>query len=240
MNAENKILARVKKMLAIANDDRAPQAERDTAMKMAYNLLAKYNLSIADLPADQNDEARESQSVVISADKWARSLSSSMAKLFFCKYWFERTGVSGKDGHRFVGRQSNVLTAMHMSEYLIKSLKKEATKRYKSPTSPEGRSFCVGATTVIRNRVDEMLAKGSEDESGKEIGNALVLLKLHDSEKEANDRYADEVLGIKLKVTIRADNSLRAGAMHAGRDFGSKVSLATQIGGSTPKRKALS
>ena len=268
MSQENKILARVKKMLALGNDAGATEAERDTAMKMAYNLLAKYNLSIADLPADQNDEARELLSVVISADKWARSLAHAVAKLFFCKYWFSRTGTAGKDSHQFVGRQSNTLTAMHMTEYLIKSIKKEATRRFASPTSPDGRSFCVGAVDTIYDRVIILLQKGIQEEApvpepqpkhsadgddaqapivlalgtsaapaAEGTSHALALTKLHEAEKEANNTYAEKVLGVETKKEKgRADNRLLANAYDQGSDFGNKVSLTNQIAGSAPKR----
>jgi len=69
MSIENKVLERVKKMIALGNDAAATEAERETALRMAYNLLAKYNLSMSDLPEDESHEARERQDVVISADR---------------------------------------------------------------------------------------------------------------------------------------------------------------------------
>jgi len=40
MSIENKVLERVKKMIALGNDSAATEAERETALRMAYNLLA--------------------------------------------------------------------------------------------------------------------------------------------------------------------------------------------------------
>lgn len=235
MSDTNKILERVKKMVALGNDAGATEAERETALRMAYNLLAKYNLSMADLPEDQSNEARERQDVVISADRWARSLAQAVAKLFFCRYFYSSTGTSGKDKHCFVGRQSNVITSRYMSEFLIKSVKREATSRYKSPTTPQGRSFCVGTVDSIRKRVEEMIKTETESTPGT----ALVLVSLHEREADANQRWLDNT-GLSLtKAKARADNSLRAGAFYEGREYGKTVSLNQQVSGGSNNFKKL-
>ena len=235
MPIENKVLERIKKMIALGNDAAASEGERETALRMAYNLLAKYNLSISDLPEDQNNEARERQDVVISADRWARSLAQAVAKLFFCRYFYSGTGTSGKDKHCFVGRQLNVITSRHMTEYLIKSVKREATRRYKSPTSPEGRSFCVGTVDTIRKRVEEMIKADTESTPGT----ALVLVTLHQREHDANQKWLDNA-GLSLTTAkARADNSLRAGAFYDGREYGKSVSLAQQVGATASGVKLL-
>lgn len=235
MNIENKVLERVKKMIALGNDAAATEAERETALRMAYNLLAKYNLSLSDLPEDGSNEARERQDVVISADRWARSLAQAVAKLFFCKYFYSQTGTSGKDKHCFVGRQSNVITARYMSEFLIKSVKRESTSRYKSPTSPHGRSFCVGTVDSIRKRVEEMLKQDTESTPGT----ALVLVTLHQREADANSKWLEQE-GLSLTTSkSRADNSLRVGAFYDGREYGKTVSLNQQVKNSASDFKRL-
>lgn len=232
---DNKVLERIKKMLALSNDSGATEAERETALRMAYNTLAKYNLSLSDLPLDQDTEVRERQDVVISADRWARNLSMAVAKLFFCKYFYSQTGVSGKDRHCFVGRQSNVITAKYMSEYLIKAIKKEASKRYSSPTTPNGRSFCVGTVRSISARVEQMIQQDTESTPG----NALVLVGIHKREAEANNAWLDAE-GTKLDTSKgRSDNSLRLGAYHSGKEYGKTVSLNQQIAPSNSNFKRL-
>lgn len=231
----DKILDRVKKMLALANDAGATEGERDTAMRMAYNLLAKHNLTMADLPSDQSSEPREEHTTTISADKWARSLAQAVGKLFFCKYFFGRTGVSGKDVHYFVGRQSNAVTALHMTEYLIKSVKREASRRYGSATSPEGRSFCVGTVSTIRSRVEDLIRTAPEGAPGS----ALVLVNLHKQEEDANSAWLDARGTRIVRGTSRADNSLRGAAFHDGRAYGHSVSLHNQVGGAVKGFKQL-
>lgn len=235
MTVEDKVLERIKKMIALGNDSAATEGERDTALRMAYNLLAKHNLTITDLPGDQSNEVRERQDIVISADKWARSLAHAVAKLFFCRYFYSSTGTSGKDKHCFVGRQSNVITARYMSEFLIKSVKREATARYKSPTSPHGRSFCVGTTDSIRKRVDQMLQQDTESTPGT----ALALVGVHKREDAANEKWLEQEGLALTKAKPRADTSLRAGAFYDGRDFGKTVSLNQQVTSSAKDFKQL-
>lgn len=236
----NKTLGRIKKMLALANDPGATEHERDTALQMAYKLLAKHNLQMSDLPGDASNEPREQQNNTISADKWARNLSGHVAKLFFCKYFYSTTRTSGKDNHHFVGKQSNVVTAMYMAEYLIKAIKREATRRYKSPTTPEGRSFCVGTVHTIGRRVEEMQKQDQTDDAGVPVpGTALALVKLHDSELALNMAFLENG-GISLtKPKARADNSLRSDAYRDGRAHGKTVSLNQQVGTSAATKRTL-
>jgi len=232
---DNKVLERIKKMLALANDPGATEGERETALRMAYNLLAKHNLSMGDIPKDGVQEPREQDEVTISADKWARHVASAVGKLFFCKYFFYRTASAGRDRHCFVGRASNVATATYMAEYLIKAIKREASKRYTSPTSPNGRSFCVGTTGVIWKRVDEMMKSGTDETTAAESG-ALVVIRTQ--EQRANDAWLEAQGTSLVSAKERADNALRANAYHDGRAYGKTVSLNTQVGGANYKRLA--
>lgn len=223
---DDKTLERVKKMINLGNNEGATEAERATALRMAYNILAKHNLSLADLPDDAPTEARERQDVVISADRWSRNLASAVSKLFFCKYFFGRTNVSGKDLHCFVGLQSNAITARYMTEYLVKSIKREATARYKSATSPQGRSFCVGTVAAIAERVNEMLTTESAEVSSS---TSVALTGMHKREAEANAKWLAEQ-GVTLETGVaRRDNALRASAFFNGKDYGQNVSLNHQV-----------
>ena len=235
MSEIEKVMDRVKKMLALGNCEGATEAERETALRMAYKILAKHNLSMSDLPADSIVEVRLRNEMTISADKWSRNVCQSVAKLFFCHYFFKRTNTSGKDIHVFVGLQSNTVTAMNMSDFLVKAIKREARRLYKSPTSPEGRSFCVGTMATIHERVEAMIADTTESEPGT----AVAIINLHKSEQELNKKFLEDE-GTSLKVaTRRADNSLRYGAFMDGKDFGGKVSLNKQVEHSVSSHKQL-
>lgn len=232
----DRVLDKIKKMLALGKDAGATEGEREAAMHHANLLLRKHNLSMMDLPPDQHTEAREEQSSTISADKWARSLASSVASLFFCNYYYCRTASAGKDEHYFIGKQSNVVTAAYMAEYLIKSVKREATKRYKSPTSPEGRSFCVGTVNTIRRRVEEMKRSAAPDAAP---GTAVVLANLYKLERDANEQWLANK-GVTLHTAkARTDNSIVGDAYYAGREHGKSVSLNQQVSAAAAPKRTL-
>jgi len=116
-----------------------------------------------------------------------------------------------------------------MAEYIIKSIKAEARKRYGDASNANGRSFCVGVTLVIQRRVNTMLANEAE---GKEMstGTALAIINLRKSELTENEKWlADE--GTSLTTTKRRESSVRSNAFSDGKHFGSKVSLNRQVTG---------
>jgi hypothetical protein len=252
---ENKILARVKKMLALGNDAAATEAERETALRMAYNLLAKHNLEVSDVPGDANNEAREEQSFTMCGDVYIRNICHSMAELFFCGYFFIRQGA-GKDSHHFIGRQSNVVTARYMAEYIVKSVRKEAAKRFRTATTPEGRSFGVGATRSIAQRVRELKAADVEKADIPETatatndvplkmvggvpGSALALAKFEEAETKANDAFYATIYSKPVKETKERASTIQSGAYREGKEFGNKVNLSQQVGTTAaPKRTAI-
>jgi len=231
---DTKVIDRIKKMITLGNDAGATEHERETALRMAYNTMAKHNLTMADLPEDEKGEDRVRGEVTICGDKWIRVVCNSVSKLFFCKYFYCRTGVSGKEMHCFIGLESNVATAKAMSEFVVKSIKREATARFRSPTSPEGRSFGVGASHTIFSRVETML---KEDTVESTPGTALVLVRVHEQEQAANDLWLAND-GVKLKTPVARSSPINRSAYHSGKDFGNTVSLNKQVGG-TSSRKTL-
>jgi hypothetical protein len=263
-DVSNRVLARFRKLMNLANNAGATEGERAAALHHANTLMQKYNLSLAELPPEQNDEAREEQKVTISGDRWIRDICGDIADLFFCKYLYSSTGTSGKTNHHFIGRQSNVITAMGMSEYLIKSIKREATKRYRTPTTPEGRSFCVGATRTLCVRIgEEKAAKVAQadkfttaraeteygmDEVAKETSadfagvktTALALANLYKSEEEANALVVANLYGDRVQTKkYRQGGNLQANAFYDGKEHGKTIGLNQQVGGTVPKRTAI-
>lgn len=225
----DKIAERIKKLLAIANNAGATEGERDTALKMAQHIMTKYNLDESDLPQEKQ-EPRTIEEMMMSGDTWVRSVGGSVARLFFCKYYFTRTGTAGRDNHKFVGKTSNVVTSLYMFEYLVKNLKKEASKNYHSVTSREGRSFCVGAADAIRKRVVEMLeAEKSDAVPGRE----LVLKSLYERELDANLNFLRS-MGIYLKQSGRSSN-VDPNAFGGGILHGKSVGLNRQVGNSATR-----
>ncbi len=242
---QEKALARVKKMLAIANCEGASEGERDNAMRMAHATLAKHNLSLVDA-ADTPEEKRGDVTLETLCWPWMRTTSHAISELFFCTYFFVRTRKNYVK-HYFVGRLSNATTASELSAYVIDSIQKEASKAKRaSPWAGSDFvvSFCKGAAHKVYHRAAQ-LRKDAEAESQaapttRANGTALVLASVYATELEANKKHLAEVMKLRLKSGVNRERRSSADAYHQGAAFGDRVSLSRQIGGGSNGRKQLS
>jgi hypothetical protein len=165
---------------------------------------------------------------------WSRSISQSVAKLFFCKYYYSTwTGrADRKCEHHYVGKASNATTAALMAEYVNASVVKECRKLFRSEISAQARAFATGAADKIRSRVAEM--QKVENVEGISTSTALVVVNLYKSELEANESFLSGV-GVKLKTSAsRTKASVNLAAYAAGKEFGSTVGLNNQVTGAKP------
>jgi hypothetical protein len=237
---EDKILARVKKMMAIANDAAATEQERDTALQMAYKVLAKHNLSMVDVHNHEAPENRDEVCATMAMTPWSKDVASSIARLFFCNYLFGGKVNSWKGRHYFIGKESNATTAQLMSEFVIGSILKQSRKLYKDDTSPEARAFSVGAARMLSRRVTELIQAQKTEAEQATPGSALVLMNLYDSEKKDNEAFymtlhekAPRIVQDRSKPVTNAE------AFQQGESFGKSINLAPQVGTTSSHTKAL-
>jgi hypothetical protein len=227
---EEKILNRIKKMLALANDLAATEGERDNALRMAYNLMAKHNLDMATVEAHgkKNDESRIDFANVCWSWTWARQTTAIVAELFFCKYYYFEKINGTQITHHFVGRESNAMTAAVMADWIVNSILKEARGLYKSNTSPATRSFCTGAAHALARRAAQIKAAKSQ-EFAATPGTSLVLASMYDTEAAANELMMPDDLKTVKPRTARVQGH----AYHAGQEFGDKINLSAQVADQT-------
>ena len=207
MSADNtKIIDRIRKLLKLAQDAGATDGERENAIRMAHATLAKYNIDMADVDMAGSVEKR----VEIYFDEWkqpfAKIICNAIAKLFFCKAYYISCSTNIPDAKRkcryyFVGRESNTLTAMLMSQWVLKSLLSEFRKR-KATTD-----FLNGASHKIASRVNQII-ENSATNTEFSSSTALAVVSLYKTEAQANDEFlADKNLQEtkfkKTKVLIK-------------------------------------
>lgn len=225
--SDEKLINRVKKMMALANDPAASDGERENALRMSYAILAKYNLSLSDVEGNPTgpQEARKQAKGEFYGRPWAVSVSSSVAKLFFCKYYYTTLGKN-QARHTFTGLESNVLSAEEVARSLVESIRMESNRRMRreGQNATWRRSFATGATFKIQERVRELMS-GTAALEGVSTGSALVLVNLRASERKANELFLVEQ-GVKLTVRkSRASSNLQSDAYSQGRTFGSSLNL---------------
>src|SRR3954465_6436596 len=234
MTTEEKILVKVRKMLELANNEAATEAERDNALQMAHDLLAKYELDMEDVPLTLRDA--EDPRVHLMMDGWnapyAKSIRDSVAKLFRCKYYFGRKINGTRGEHHFVGRESAATTAMYMSDWIIKTLIREADRLYKHRLTPPARSFCVGAANRLYHRIDQIVAASQRDITN--TASARVLYDIAKREAEANLVFIQE-MGTKLLKSKTRRTTVRTEAFERGKAYADTINLTTQIHANKPK-----
>jgi hypothetical protein len=128
-----KIVSRIQKLLALARDGGATEAEAETAMSMAQAAMMEHNISVAMVEAGggQSDDTRTTAETEGRAMyEYQRNLMAAVAKVNFCsvnvvteKRW-KRRGFGTKRSYQIIGRVSNVTSAQQMFDYLCSTIER--------------------------------------------------------------------------------------------------------------------
>jgi len=227
-----KVLARVKKMMALANDAAAAPGERNNALRMANATLAKYNLTMAqaDMAGAKTEEQRTDGTFTLREYAWMRTVAYNVGELFFCSFFY--TKLQNKHAiYSFIGKESNVYTALEMSRYVLHSIDREAQRCARDAgDTPRGnvwRNFCKGAAYEVTVRCRDLI-DGNKAE--KTPGTALVLANVYQLEADANSSYITDQMGVELRSRETKQRRPGMAGFLEGRDHGSKVGLQNQIG----------
>lgn len=239
---KDKVLARIKKMLTLANDAAASEGERDNAMRMAHATLAKYNLSLAEANAadTSKQERRLEDSFADYGYPWTRRMAQELGRLFFCGYFFVPIR-SDKVRHYFVGRESNVITARDMCAFVIKSILSEANRRMRAEgqTWAWHTSFCKGASARVMQRAANLRAEAERASEQKptitSTGTSLVLASLYKQELDANKALMEQ-MHPDMRTQKSRERSAQWDGYEAGKRHGDTISLNRQVGQSSHKK----
>ena len=219
-----KIIDKVKKLIALGTNQGATDGERDNAIRMAHGLLAKHNLSMVNL--EESVEERVKLPLDYYNAKWCGAIVMSISKLFFCSVYSapgESVGSNAKKRtvYYFVGKESNAITASMMAHYVMKSIFSEQNKL------KLGNSFSNGAANKIYQRVEAMMTAESLETS---TGTGLAVVSIYKSEQQANKEFL-ESNGTKL-VKAKTNSVKQNGKeWFQGSEFGGKINLNGQIAG---------
>lgn len=230
--AEEKIINRVKKLMALANDRAASDGERDNALRMAYATMAKYNLDAQDVegkPQGPQEVRCERTAHDVYARPWAMAVANSVSNLFFCRVYYRRSAKKDCAHFSFVGKESNAEAAVEVMSCLVSSIFAEAKRRMRA----EGenvtwrRSFCTGAAFKISDRVRDLQTNGVALEDKTARSTALVLVNLAVEESKANELWIVQNVGTMRSAKSRAHGNFKHDAYAQGREFGNSASLTT-------------
>lgn len=245
---ENKILRRIRHLLAKAHHSKAASSETlkneaEAALKQAVALMQKYGISEGEVsvkqeegggvsidPADIKDARGFEKKTRM--DRWDLTIANLAARVAGCRtYVINRSTLSG---FRFFGLESDVAVAIELFPWLRKSMNDAAASFLKdyfkvSAINPklrstiQCRSFKDGWIMGVRKAIDEA-EKARQNQQVPVNSGALVVMT--DDLAKARDRalalYAEKQLNLRY-TTSRGPSHVDPRSFSAGHAKGSSV-----------------
>lgn len=154
----SKVIDKINRLLALSDQSRNPsENEAISASLKVQKLLAKYNLSMADVTGERKEEdVEQSIADVGTGRKWKYSLATAVANNFACKSFFV-----GRNQIVFYGYKADIVAARRVFVYLFKVGDKLANQYAKKERemygSAEGiyNSFCKGFVAGVRKELEK-------------------------------------------------------------------------------------
>lgn len=239
----DRILERVRKLLAVAGDDRANEGERDNALRMANNLMAKHQLDASMIPTEQRDRDDplgrfDGQGF---STVWIHHIRNHIGRLFDCRYLMGEKVNATQQKFIYVGRASGATSAMLMAEWIVRAAIKEADRIGGHRLSKNGRSCGTGFAYRLGERVSEILRTQAASvalEHNLDVestGRALMVIHSN-ALAEADEWMADNM---KVRDARKARHShVNADAWYAGAAAANRVNLSKKVN-ETPEPAAL-
>lgn len=221
---QEKILGRIRKLLAMAADTSSPN-EAAIAAKRAESLMRKHQLSQVDVLVKNLDGDSVEISTVdhvqtiygpkhrsTGMPKWVGFIAVAAAVMNECEADREH-GLT-----RFYGVAGDAQVAAEIFQYLLK----EAFRL--SRNFPGGRaeknSFRLGCASELQRRAKELRKEREKQFQETSAGTALVVLKKQLIEKGTGRKFNYN----------RNQSSVNGNAYEAGREAGSRINMSGQIG----------
>lgn len=225
--ADKNIVEKIKKLLALATSSN--ENESTAAAEKASLLLAQYNLSLADLGPNHQEEIDETGVETTSKFvTWKMMLLSGIAEANGCNAM--RNSYTGS--MFLVGTSTNLIVCKHLYEYLSSAIERRAKYR-----KGNGRglaylnAFRVGCATRLRQRLleqkQEMERSGIPGEGNAAATPGIVVRSMFEKNQQAIADYLENK-GAKVKTRSGSQISSEAG-FNSGYEVGDKISLNKQV-----------
>lgn len=243
----DKLVEKIRKLLALANDAGANENEAALALERAHALLAEHHLSmeLVNGPAASSED-------VSRHDLWERGelfediIFMAAGELNFCKpmihrYRDERDRLVSV--YAYIGTALNAAVARSMNEYLVKTLRRLCTaeiRRTLQGRRPQEkwhfkRAYRTTAASTISVRVNALVKARERGDVVATGTNLPALLSLYERARSANEEF-----GKTQGLTKGAKRGLKtwheAGA-GLGKLAGEQVSLDPQVAGTKPRER---
>jgi len=241
MQAESKIVERVRKLMALAESDNVNEAANAAAA--AQKLMAEHRISEAMLAVEAGeDEADIEVTNDVLADlgrkeTWIGTLAMGLSKANGCQVYYRKEARLGVK-LRIVGGTSDVQTVSYMYAYLVREVDRLCDAEAKSRrlagviTVANARmwraSFRAGAAHELVKRIDAAAQEQRREQHNAALdagGTALVRLDGGLARLNALSKKVDEAMPGKLRKGRQSSARRDYRGFAAGQRAGASVSL---------------
>lgn len=230
MSQNDSIVQKIQKLLALAEGNQN-EHERDVAMRFAMDLLAKHNLSLAQVEGTVFGADVQEFRGGFKLDRWIRPILSAACKLYYTDFYID-SGEWDWWGERrinkrpvFVGTSENIAVTIEVAAFLVESVRLESNRLYKTPY--EKRSFRLGASERIYQRAVELVnqEKSAAVSGGAgERGTSLIVIR--NQLERINQNYLST---LNLRSTKTRSVYIDSVAFTEGIVFGNQVKLGKEV-----------
>lgn len=216
MNKQDRMIEKIKKLFALADDENSQGNESENALRMANKLLEKHALTTMDLGGGNADVRITFKDY----DKnWKTIIAESISVLYMCK-GFTTNRFGGKK-FIIVGTDANRITAEIVMDQLIDQIMKE--------TKGEKIEFKNGAAFGIQDTCNRITEERKSDKTEVMPGTGLMAVDLMKQQELAAQDWLDKNIP-NMKKGKRVSYS------SAGSAYGSGLNTGARVGGAAQRR----
>ncbi len=231
-NTRETIKAKIAKMLAIAKDRGASEAEAATAMSMATKMMLLHGIQEAELQQSQEIAGR-SENTELDRD-WQEVIAQAAGDLFGCMTLLTRDRIKGTPCFYYIGRPENHDAAKQTFNYLldqVERLYKAGLPRgmVQSQRAQFRRTFKYACACRIGHRARELVEEMKRGEHTQEVlgGTALVVQGYFDKLADEVDEFLKST-GMQVRMK-RAKPRAAGNGTAAGLAAGNAVNLRSAL-----------
>jgi len=217
--AREKLIARVRKLFAMAQETEASPHEAEIALRRCQSLMTKFGISESDL--ETSEFGRQTTYTGKRVPMHNTILSMAVANMHDLLY------VSGGgEPANFRGYEVDVRVACLTLDYLVDAVERALTARRRKGDFPAGRMASYDYRVAFADEVSDRIAvivneRKAREQKASPSGTSLTVRK-----REIVDRECGQDL---VSSTVRARSAVNEAAANAGREDGSRVSLDPQV-----------
>lgn len=230
------VLSKIKKCFSLTKSSNTNEAQ--VALRQAYALMKKHNLSLHDVEVSEIAEQEAKTDNKKKIPGWVTSLAHTIARLMNCEI-FCRSGLKKSISFVYVGQKENAEIAQYTFIVLYRALKKHRLEFIKSEVDKRkysistayktriGDAFCNGWVLAVKEKIKDLLSAELSEEDEK----TKAVVKSYMKEKY---KFTDT-----QKSLIRSQKGLY-GAVTDGFSKGLDVNLNVPLNGCSKEQKLLS